>query len=499
MQLQTGATLQNGKYRIVRMLGQGGFGITYLAEHTNLKCNVCIKEFYPQALFHRNIDDEVVTAAPSAHYDLKIYRRKFLSEARKVFNMHHDNIVVVNDFFEENNTAYYVMEYIEGETLHDKINRQGKLSESDARRYIKQVANALSYIHKSGTLHLDIKPANIMVRSADDKVVVIDFGLARSYKTDTGNYTISDIAAFSPGYGPIEQSMAGNSSQLCPASDIYSLGATLYTLVTGKRPPMFNEDFPTSPTNMLAGTWNAISKSMEIQINSRPQSIEEFLSILDASPDTIYETSRRRKHERGSGVITDPVVKPITSVINQTVQEAIESHFNEVIRLGITINSNRSRKVVTNIYLDGKRCFKLISVKNRVGIYRVYSNNFALNKILSDKSRFGYQFLPGKSHTLGNNPEKITQLISEVVYPYAKVTYNTSAKLRNGLAFLSIFIAFAAGFFGTVGIKVGLLDICDYTLSTEMIIIWVALQILLIALFLTIVIKILRGKRVSKG
>ena len=219
---------------------------------------------------------------------------------------------------------------------------------------------------------------------------------------------------------------------------------------------------------------------------------------MDASPDTIYETSRRRKQERGSGVKTEPVVKPTTRVINQTVQEAIGSHFNEVIRLGITINSNRSRKVVTNIYLDGNRCFKLISVRNRVGIYRVYSNNFALNKILSDKSRYGYQFLPGKSHTLGNNPEKITQLISEVVYPYAKVTYNTSAKLRNGLAFLSIFIAFALFFGGSVGTFM-ITVMAGINNEVIGVTIGILLQILLIVLFVTIVIKILRGKRVSKG
>lgn len=287
MKLQPGTLLQNGKYRIEGVLGQGGFGITYLAEHTSLKSKVCIKEFYPQSLCSRNESGSVTTVSDSTMRDYDIFKRRFLDEARKLHAIHHEHIVTVSDLFEENMTAYYVMEYIKGETLKAKIDRMGALSEEDARRYIGQVADALSYIHSLDMLHLDIKPANIMLRASDDRVVVIDFGLARHYDSKTGEQTTTYILAHSPGYAPFEQSLHDSSNHLSPASDIYALGATLCAIVTGKRPPeaaaIPSDGLPTLPTHLSEPLREAIVRAMEYSIKRRPQSIAEFKTIFNGN------------------------------------------------------------------------------------------------------------------------------------------------------------------------------------------------------------------------
>ena len=285
MKLQPGTLLQNGKYRIEGVLGQGGFGITYLAEHTSLNGKVCIKEFYPQVLCSRSESGSVTTISDSSMMDYDIFKRRFLDEARRLHRIHHDHIVAVSDLFEENFTAYFVMEYIEGETLQKKIQRAGALSEDDARRYIGQVADALAHIHSLDMLHLDIKPANIMIRASDDRVVVIDFGLARHYNAKSGEQTTTNIAAHSPGYAPFEQSLHDSLSHFCPASDIYSLGATLYALVTGKRPPeaatIPSDGIPSLPVHLSTSLKQTIAQAMEYGIKRRPQSIAEFNKILN--------------------------------------------------------------------------------------------------------------------------------------------------------------------------------------------------------------------------
>ena len=213
-----------------------------------------------------------------------------------MFNMHHDNIVAVSDLFEENATAYYVMEYIEGETLHTKINHSGALSEKDAIRYTSQIAQALSYIHSRNTLHLDIKPANIIIRASDDSAVVIDFGLARHYDSKTGEQTTTHLSALSPGYAPFEQSLTEGLSLFSPASDIYSLGATLYTMVMGTRPPeaarIPSEGLPKLPSNISSAVKSAITNAMEYSIKKRPQNIAEFMAVLNS---TEHEASKQKK------------------------------------------------------------------------------------------------------------------------------------------------------------------------------------------------------------
>lgn len=294
MELTSGTALQGGKYRIISSLGQGGFGITYLAEHTTLGAHVCIKEFFLKEFCNRSDDGSVISVvSENSRADIEGFKRKFLDEARKLYKIKHNHIVSVSDLFEENNTAYYVMDYIEGETLQSRINREGALSESDARRYICEVAEALRYIHENSMLHLDIKPGNIMVRSNGDTAIVIDFGLAKHYDPETGHQTTTYLGAQSPGYAPFEQGLSGGVRMFCPATDIYSLGATLFALVTGVRPPeaaaIPNEGLPELPAHLMPSTRKAITRAMEYSIKSRPQSIDEFLSIINAQSANAHQ------------------------------------------------------------------------------------------------------------------------------------------------------------------------------------------------------------------
>ena len=241
-QLTNGTLLQGGKYKIERVLGQGGFGITYLAYQEMLDRRVCIKEFFFKDFCERNADTSRVTLGTTNSKELvQRFLAKFVKEARTIAKFHHPNIISIIDIFEENGTAYYVMEFIEGESLSEKVKRDGALSEQQSVAYINKVADALAYVHERKINHLDVKPANIMVRKADNEPVLIDFGLAKQYDAETGNQTSTTPVGISHGYAPIEQYRQGGVSEFSPQTDVYSLGATLYKLVTGVNPPQATE------------------------------------------------------------------------------------------------------------------------------------------------------------------------------------------------------------------------------------------------------------------
>lgn len=290
LSLSIGSTLQNGKYEIVKVLGQGGFGITYLATHTILEKCVAIKEFFPKDFCDRDSDTSHITLGTSGSAELVAKLRvKFVKEAKNIAKLSHPNIVPIQDIFEENNTAYYLMDYIEGESLGDIIKREGALSEERALHYIRQVASAIDYMHSKSMNHLDIKPGNIMVRKTDDVPILIDFGTSKQYDSD-GEQTSTMAPGFTHGYAPIEQYKPGGVSSFTPQTDIYALGATLYALLTGKKPPHYSEileeGFPEMPSTISPNTREGVEHAMEIPKNKRPASIEGFLSYFKESIQT---------------------------------------------------------------------------------------------------------------------------------------------------------------------------------------------------------------------
>lgn len=287
--LSNGTSLQNGKYRILRLLGQGGFGITYEAEQPLLRRKVAIKEFFMKDCCERDESTSRITVGTGSQRGLvEKFRGKFIREAQMIASMDHPNIVRVTDVFEENDTAYYVMENLPCGSLADKVKKEGPLTEELAGKYIRQVAGALEYIHSLNTVHLDVKPSNILL-SAKGEAVLIDFGISKHYD-DSGEQTSSTPVGISKGFAPLEQSRDGDVSQFKPSTDIYALGATYYYLVTGLVPPeaslLYEEGFPDMPSFISSGLKHAIEQAMSPRRKDRPQTINEFLSLLGSIRQT---------------------------------------------------------------------------------------------------------------------------------------------------------------------------------------------------------------------
>ena len=285
MNLPDNTFLQGGKYRIIRFISSGGFGCTYEAELVLLHKRVAIKEFFVKDFCNRDENTSHVTVATQSKVKLiERLKQKFIEEASALFSMQHPNIVRVTDVFEENGTAYYVMDYIDGKSLQEIVKEKGALDESQAVGYIKQVAEALKYVHGLNRLHLDVKPGNIMI-DENNQAILIDFGASKQYDEVEGENT-STLLGKTPGYAPLEQ-IGNEVAKFLPATDIYALGATLYKLVTGVTPVSATqlasgETLEPVPTTVSASTRNTISAAMEINKNRRPQNIDVFISLLDA-------------------------------------------------------------------------------------------------------------------------------------------------------------------------------------------------------------------------
>ena len=291
MNLRHDTLLQGGKYRIVRFISSGGFGCTYVAEHMMLEKRVAIKEFFVKDFCNRDSSTARISVATQGKQALvDKLKCKFIEEAKALARMHHSGIVNVSDVFEENGTAYYVMDYIEGRSLHDILNREDRLSEERALGYIRQVAEALAYVHDQHRLHLDVKPGNIMVDSKGN-AILIDFGTSKQYDEENGENT-STVQGYTKGFAPPEQ-MTNDMVKFMPSTDIYALGATLYKLLTGITPPsatlrISGEGLVALPTSVSAATKKAIEQAMQLNKAMRPQTVEAFLTLLGI-PSTVAD------------------------------------------------------------------------------------------------------------------------------------------------------------------------------------------------------------------
>ena len=292
--LKSDSTLQGGKYKIEKVLGQGGFGITYLASQEFLGRQVCIKEFFFKDCCERDeATSRVLLGTVGSREMVERFMSKFIKEARTISQLDHPNIIRIHDIFMENDTAYYVMDYIEGESLSEMVNKQGALSEAKAVDYIKQIAGALDFIHQGSINHLDVKPANIMVRHSDDKAILIDFGLSKQYD-EQGSQTSTTPVGISHGYAPMEQYKQGGVSTFSPQTDIYALGATLFKIITGNTPPqamdIVDEGLPSLPGCVSSPVADAIRKAMQPRKIDRPKTITDWLGALSSAAPVTSDT-----------------------------------------------------------------------------------------------------------------------------------------------------------------------------------------------------------------
>ena len=295
--LEKGTVLQGAanRYTIVRTLGQGSFGITYLATMQvqgplgAIEVEVAVKEFFMREINSR--DGSVVTGGGTTRDGLfQRYRQKFRHEAQSLSRMQHPGIVRVVEAFDTNNTSYIAMEYLGGGSLDDLIPPQG-LPEAEALRYIRAIGQALAYMHDHQMLHLDLKPSNIMLNRQGEPVI-IDFGLSKHYD-DSGNPESSTtVGAGTPGYAPIEQASYRDGKTFPVTIDVYALGATLFKLLCGHRPPeapdLFTEGFPYADLQHIDKTTvNAVAKAMAPNKNDRYPSVPAFLTALGAATPSV--------------------------------------------------------------------------------------------------------------------------------------------------------------------------------------------------------------------
>lgn len=286
--LSQGVILKNNTYLIIEKIQQGGFGIVYKAEQQNNLCStVAIKEFYMSDFCERK-DTSIIHVTSSNKDKYEDLKTRFKSEAEKIYKLSNPNIVRVFDFFEENNTVYIVMEYLEGGSLDEKIQQNGILPINIALECIKKIGNALAYMHKHNIVHLDIKPSNIMF-GKDDETKLIDFGITKQYSHFNSDTQLkSTLIGYTNGFAPIEQ-YDNSKKKFLPCSDVYALAATFYYCVTGVVPPKsisrsLDDKILEKPSNYNSQinkkTDAVIKRAMELRPADRYQTIDEFLYEL---------------------------------------------------------------------------------------------------------------------------------------------------------------------------------------------------------------------------
>lgn len=292
-------------YKIMDVLGQGTFGITYKAKvemkgalgRLDSNMYVAVKEFFMKEVNGR--ENSSVTSGSTSNGGLFCYYRdKFEREARNLSTLSHPNIVKVLEAFHANGTTYYSMEYIDGISLDKKIAQspQGRMPLTEAIETLKQISAAIAFMHSRNMLHLDVKPGNVMMRK-DGTAVLIDFGLSKQYTSDGEPESSTKVGAGTPGYAPIEQASYHEGNGFPTMMDVYALGGTLFKMLTGQRPPeaseILNEGFPTDSLRQLFipdNIVNSISKAMAPLKKDRWQTVDEFVKHLDEHGEhTIYE------------------------------------------------------------------------------------------------------------------------------------------------------------------------------------------------------------------
>lgn len=300
------------QYRIEKVLGQGGFGMTYLATDIRLNMLVAIKEFFAGGIATRG-NNQKITAKSVLHKEQ--FQRglaRFIEEARALARFHHQNIVQVNNFFEANGTAYMVMCYEKGASLDAILQRKQTLRESQLMQIVIPLLDGLAELHDAGFIHRDIKPGNIYIRDKDGSPVLLDFGSARQAM---GEETKTVTAMLTPGYAPFEQYEA-NSKRQGPWTDIYSLGAVLYRCIGGHIPAhstdrssaiLHSEPDPMESASDLSENYsksflNAIDWAMQFLEKDRPQTVAQWRECFDVQQEAANVTADDDKIEQVTSV-----------------------------------------------------------------------------------------------------------------------------------------------------------------------------------------------------
>jgi serine/threonine-protein kinase len=293
---QAGQLLHNGKYEILEVLGRGGFGLTYKARHRQLTLELVIKT--PDILQKRDTEYED-------------YVRQFEAEGRKLAKFSqtpHAHIVRISDFFTEGQVPCLVMDFIQGQTLMERVKTQGKLSEAECLKYIRQIGSALEAVHQAGMVHRDAHPGNIMIQP-NGNAILIDFGIAKeiipagSSSTNSGaNLSFAPYEQIVEHFQSQDRALENITSNRKPSVDVYTLAATFYYAVTGQKPtPSMERRLDNRPLtspkeinpNLSDHLNKAITLGMALKKENRPQSMSDWLQQLESPPPAVEEKYRR--------------------------------------------------------------------------------------------------------------------------------------------------------------------------------------------------------------
>ena len=304
--LPIGALLHNGKYRVEEHLASGGFGNTYKVVDVAFEEHLAMKEFFLKGVTERDSNNTSISVSNADNTPEFISQKeKFRKEAQRLRKLKNDHVVRVYDLFEENGTAYYTMDFLEGESLAARMKKAGHpYDESEVIDYTLQVLDALDTVHAENIWHLDLKPGNIMT-DGQGRAVLIDFGASKQYyDADGRSLSTSTGLCYTPGYAPTEQ-IESNAARMGPWTDLYALGATIYNMLTKKTPPSVSDiqdgegfEFPDTVSPEMQGM---VRWMMSPDRKKRPQSVadvrrymENRLGVTPAAtePATVAATQR---------------------------------------------------------------------------------------------------------------------------------------------------------------------------------------------------------------
>lgn len=315
MALPSGTVL-NGRYILGRVLGQGGFGITYIAQDHKTGVLVAVKEYFPDTMAARTGGPSVSAYTGQREENFLYGKECFLNEAKTLAEfIGNPNIVRVHSYFEENNTAYFVMDYVQGTSFQDYLKQHGRLSWQETKRILEPVIGALASVHSKGVIHRDVTPDNIYITN-DGTVKLLDFGAARY---SLGDKSRSLDVVLKHGYAPREQySRHGRQG---PYTDVYALGATFYYALTGRLPPdsidRQDEDEFILPSSLgvklPAKAEDALCKALAVSAQNRFQSMSEFYLALnegDEEPVPPTPPVPPRPQPEPPGPVPEPVPGP---------------------------------------------------------------------------------------------------------------------------------------------------------------------------------------------
>ena len=373
------------EYQVDRVLGAGGFGLTYLGWDTALEKPVAVKEYLPNDLAVRETNHSVAAKSRDDEDNFRWGLTRFLDEARTLARFKHPNIVPVHRCFEAHGTAYIVMEFVEGETFGAYLKRTGKPKESFLRAILLALLDGLAEVHRAGFMHRDIKPGNILL-NAKGVPVLVDFGSARQ---EIGGRSRSITSVVTPGYAPIEQySSRGNQG---PWTDIYALGAVAYRAITGESPPDATErvrkDPMTPATDAARGKYSAkllaaVDWALAVDEDKRPQDVDAWRGALtddaraqkpaavepQAKPEVKPEVKRNVEAKESSGMGWVVVVVSILVLLllllvvasDDLRQQEAEMAKQETTSAAAKQNGQREERyedgsVGTGRYVNGKR------------------------------------------------------------------------------------------------------------------------------------------------